>query len=159
MILDNKSSIIRIKQSGLIYTLLFVVFIMVLLYIKKDPFINLGFSKTIVTIISSTLYAYFIVSRYIKNYNYFAFQETEQKLIFRYYSLRPFNKTRKTIEIEKDKFAGCRIAYSKMKVKQHLILYKKSAEGLRQYPKISVSAVSKKNLLTLTKILNKFIQE
>lgn len=157
MILDNKSSIIRIKQSGLIYTIVFVIVILVLLYIKKDPFKNFGFSKTTVTIILAILYTYFIVIRFIKDYHYFAFQDKEEKIVFKYYSLRPFNKSRKTIEIEKSKFAGFKIINSTTKLKRKLILYQNSIDGIRQFPGISVSAVSKKNLSTLSRILQKYI--
>lgn len=159
MVLDNKNSILRIKQSGLIYTLVFVAIVLVLLYIKKDPFKDFGISKSMVTIALVVLYTYFIVSRFIKDYNYFAFQDQENKIVFKYYSLRPFSKSRKTIEIEKSKFAGFKIEFTASKLRRHLILFQHSADGIRQFPKISVSAVSKKNLSTLSKILEKHIQQ
>ena len=159
MVLDNKGSIIRIKQSGLIYSIVFVVAVMVLLYIKKDPFKEFGFSKTTVTIVLAVLYSYFVVTRFIKDYNYFAFQDMEVKLVFKYYSLRPFSKSRKTIEIEKTKFAGFKFEYSVLKLGQYLTLYQHAPEGIKQFPKISMSAVSKKNLTTLSKILKSNIQK
>lgn len=159
MVLDNKNSILRIRQSGLIYTLIFVAVVLVLLYIKKDPFKNFGITKSMVTTALVILYTYFISSRFIKDYNYFAFQDQENKITFKYYSLQPFSRARKTIEIEKSKFAGFKIEYTVFKLKRHLILYQHSADGIRQFPKISVSAVSKKNLSTLSKILEKYIQQ
>jgi hypothetical protein len=100
--------------------MVFVVVIMVLLYIKTDPFKEFGLTKTTVSIVLAAFYTYFIAIRFIKDYNYFAFQDLENKLVFRYYSLKPFNKTRNLIEIEKNRFAGYKIKTSALKLKRTL---------------------------------------
>jgi len=116
-----------------------------------------GFEKTHVIIFLTVIYIIYVVFAYILNYNYFSFTDENEKLVFRFVSLRPFDNQKKAVEIKKQNFHGYKISHSFLNLKQDLILIIKTKNGIAHYPPISITALDKKQKNLLKAALNRFV--
>lgn len=153
MIIENKKTAIWVRLRALILAIVFTTIIVVI-------FTSGWFDKPLAGI-SKTHYAVFVLSVYIiisfyfyaLELNYFYFNDEGQKLIVRYYSLRPFHELKRSVEIPKQDFAKFELHKTFFGQKTYLILYQRMKKNIAKYPPISISSLTKDEWNNLNKAL------
>ncbi len=142
---------IKTSQLKITYPLLLIVFIILILY----SLIN-GWQENLMYIYASSLFlAIYLFLLFLKLY-YFYCNDDKNKIVIRFYHSHPFIREYKAIEIPKEFFIGYRIINSFFGLRKDLILKVRAKNGITEYPKISISSLSKKELHSLMETLNKY---
>ena len=154
MTFDNKKTSYRIYLRKF-YLAISVTLIIILLLFSgffEDPL--LGLTKTHYIIIIAGIYLLIILINFIRKQNYFYFNDSGKNIIVRYYPLRPMARSRKSIEIPKARFAGFEIRDSLLGLKKTLVLKQVLKKSVAQYPPISISSLTRKELNILVRQLS-----
>ena len=146
-----------------------------ILFKKKSNFIVIGFFS--LTLIASSLmtdylslsifpfpgiycaiffllvFVLILVYRNFLNFNYIYFSNETDKIILRYYPIKFFTKDFRSIEISKSSFRDFEEKKSFLGKKHDIILFQLTKKGIAKYPKISLSALNKKQKRDLTDTL------
>lgn len=96
-----------------------------------------------------------IFSLYL-NFNFIIFQETQHKLVLRYYPLHPFHDKFKSIEIPKSQLSHFEIKNTFFGLKPEIILYQQTDKGLAKYPPVCISSLSKSDREKMVISLKKY---
>lgn len=110
-----------------------------------------------IVIIIASLYTLYYIWDYIMDYHYFYFSDNENKLVFRFYTLRFLQKVNKAIEIPKSSFAGYEIIFKAGRLKSFLVVRQRSERKDLKYPGINISLLSKSEKNKLINSLNKYV--
>ena len=157
MILDNRNIVLRLNVRRYLTLLVFLVLmgLILLVDIIEKPF--LGMNKSFYVLIICAIYIAYVIISYLRNYNFFSYNDEGEKLIFRFVSLRPFDNKKQAIEIQKKIFSGYKIDKSVFSFNQNLILTVKTKRGVANYPSISITALSSKHKDLLKNSLNQIV--
>lgn len=154
MHIENSEKVIKIRKRFYIYTILVTLSIALILmsnFFEKPIF---GFSKEFYVIVLIVVYLFYYGFRFWLDLNFIDVQLTSDKLIFKYFSLRPLNKLHKTIEIPLNSFLGFKIQSSAFGLKKKLYLYQKLQGKVAKYPSISLSSLDKHKYNQLVQLLS-----
>jgi hypothetical protein len=155
MILNIKKRTINLHLRR--FLLLFVLTVIIILIFYIDSF------KESVYVIKRTYFIVGLVSLYwlyffigfIRNYHFFLYSDNGSKLVFRYYSLRPFNKKQSAVEIDKNTFADFKIENIFFGFITRLYLFQKMPNGIiAKYPPINITLLKNKEINQLSESLN-----
>jgi Ca2+/Na+ antiporter len=149
MIFDNRKIVARLtvrRYLSLFVFLIIMALLLLLNVVKRDLW---GMDRSFYVFITCTVYVFYVVYAYFRSYNFFSFNDEEEKLVFRFISLRPFDNEKKAIEIAKKDFGGYEFRKTFLGFKQELILKVKTKKGVANYPPISITAISKKHKIML----------
>lgn len=113
--------------------------------------------KTILAIVLTIVYLLYSLISYLLNYSYFSFRINEDQLLFRFASIRPFGNNKNAINIKIEDFVGVEIEKSLLGYRKELTLKVKTKKGIANYPPISLSALSEKQIEMLKRTLNQFV--
>jgi hypothetical protein len=154
MTFDNKKTSYKIYLRKFYLAISVTLLIILLLFsgLFEDPL--LGLTKTHYIIIVACIYFLVIVINFIRQQNYFYFNDNGKNIIIRYYPLRPMARSRKSIEIPKARFAGFEIRNSLLGIKKILILKQTLKKSVAHYPPISISSLTREELAVLTRQLS-----
>ncbi len=108
-----------------------------------------------VLIVSVLMIGILIYTLYL-NVSFFYFNDDEEKLKFKYFSLKIFSSKRKAIEIEKTSLYKFEIQKLLGGKKINLLLYARTKKGIAKYPSISLTYVSKPDISKLVEALNMY---
>jgi hypothetical protein len=154
MIIDTQKSTIGIQLRKLVFMVLLVLFL-VLLYTTtyfEEPV--LGIDRNKYAVAATILYiAYYMIS-FLRDINYFYFNNNSSKIIMRYYSLRPLSNDQNSLEVSKQEFQKFEIKKMLGGFRKYLIIYQRTAKGIAKYPPISISILKKKDVEQLTRELS-----
>ncbi len=156
MTIDLQRTAIKIRLRGLFMAVLFVCLVCIVLFLEvfKNPV--LGLSRAHFILIISILYLLYSLYTFLLDLNYIYFNDDGQKIIFRYYSMRPLSQDKNSVEIPKDSFAGFEIRKTFLGLVPKIILYQKDRAGLFRYPPVSISSLSEKEKNLLLRSLQKY---
>lgn len=158
MKIENRNKSLRVSQMRYIAAIIFfplLVGIFVTDFVDKQL---LGLSKYYLAIIVTLIYLGHNFYGYLKDYNYIYFSdEDNRKILLRYVSLMPFSNKRYSVEINKADLHSYKIKRSSLNLRQELVLYVKTPQGIAKYPPISITALSEVQLNQLKKALNKVL--
>jgi hypothetical protein len=159
MTLDNSPVVVRDRK------LMYIMAISLILLITMFSFID-AFDRPVLHITRecyiigvSALYLLINLYRFIIDLNYFSYEDQGEKIIIRYFSLRPFNQKRKSLEIPRGSFLKYEIRKSFMGQKKSLIMFQKIKNKVAKYPPISITALNKEELKSLHISLNALLQK
>lgn len=154
MIIDTQKSTIGIQLRKLAFLIL-LVFFLVLLY-ATTYFVTpvLGIERNHFAIAATLLYIVYYSFTYIRDLNYFYFNNNSSKIIIRYYSLKPLSSEQNSLEISKQDFQKYEIQNSLGGLRKYLIIFQRTAKGIAKYPPISISILKKKDVDQLTRELS-----
>lgn len=148
----------RVSQMRYIAAIIFFPLLVGLLvtdFIDKQVF---GLSKYYLAVIATLIYLGHNYYEYLKDYKYIYFSDEEnRKILLRYVSLMPFNNKRYSVEINKADLHSYKINRSSLNLRQELVLYVKTPQGIAKYPPISITALSEDQINQLKKALNKVL--
>lgn len=156
MIFDNRDIIVKLNKRRYIALIMYIVLIALLLIPDIFEEIILGYKKSIYIIIFTCIYITYVIFAYLKDYNFFSYNDESDKLIFRFISLRPFDNKKQAIEIHKKDFKGYKIKKSFFNLNENLILAIKTKKGIASFPPICISALSLKHKNMLLRSLKQF---
>jgi hypothetical protein len=154
MIIDLKGTAIRMRLRGLVMVLIFSALIITLLFINYFNIPRFGISRAHVIIFTAGVYILIVIYNYFRDYHYIYYNDEGNKIIFRYYSMRPLSQTKKSIEIQRGNLSRFEIRQSFFGIKQRIILYQKVKGGVYKYPPVSISALTKAEKARLKQALN-----
>jgi len=156
MTIDLQRTAIKIRLRGLFMAVLFVSLICVILFLEvfRDPV--LGLTRAHYILIISVLYVLYSLYTFLLDLNYIYFNDDGQKIIFRYYSMRPLSQVKSSVEIPKESFAGFEIRKGFLGLVPKIVLYQKDKAGLFRYPPVSISSLSEKEKNLLLRSLQKY---
>jgi hypothetical protein len=158
MVIDNSKVVIRDRM--MMYIMAISLTVIIPLICLSDFFNNpvLGLSREIYVIIVCAVYVLFNLYRFFLNMNFFYFNDQSEKIVIKYYSLRPFMQKRRSIEILKGSLVKYQIIRSFVGRKKGLLLYQKIKNNTAKYPPISLSALNKEEYKNLVMALNSNIR-
>jgi len=154
MIIDNSKVVVHDRK--LMYMMAISLTVIVAIICLSDFFDNtvLGLSREVYVIGICAIYVLYALYRFALNLSYFYFSDQGEKIIFRYYSLRPFMEKHRTIEMPKGTLLDFEIKKSIAGHKKDLILYQKINNKTAKYPPISISALNEEESENLVKALD-----
>jgi hypothetical protein len=157
MIIDIRRTAIRMRLRGLITTVIFSIVIIIIMIAEFFDANHYGISRSYLVLFFSVIYLVFILYVYLKDYYYIYFSDEGNKIIFRYYSMRPLSQAKRSIEIPRGNFARYEIKTDSFGLKNKIILYQKVKGGVYKYPPVSITALSPHEKNQLIQALNKLL--
>ncbi len=153
MILENKKRVIRYRFKEFIGAIIAVSIFSFLL--SSDYFIEgiLGLSRVFWSIVIVVLYMVLIAYHYYLDLNYIYFSDSDKRVVFRYYSIRPFHDSKNAIEMDFNQFGGYSI--DKRGPRTYITLYRKMGDNKAKYPEVSITSLSKEQQNIIKKSLDK----
>lgn len=149
MTINNQNRAASIKLFYYLLTFIYLATTILLLYLRVEAiYFTLG-------IISALFMLVIIFSLYL-NFNFIIFQETQHKLVLRYYPLHPFHDKFKSIEIPKSQLSHFEIKNTFFGLKPEIILYQQTDKGLAKYPPVCISSLSKSDREKMVISLKKY---
>jgi len=157
MTFNNSSRIVQYNITQFVVLLVYATIMLVLVFTTTFDFLIRDMNKASLAIIISIIYLCFLMYNYIVDYNFISFSDEGSKFVFHYISTRLLNKKRKAIEITKSKFAGYKIEKSFFGKKKEIVISIKTQNGVAKYPPLSISALTKSQVILLTNSLKQSI--
>jgi hypothetical protein len=158
MVFDNKKTTIRIylwKMIQAIITVVILIGIMVSGWFEKDV---LGIPKYQWVILVASIYLILIILSGMRQLNYFYFSDEGDKILVRYYPIRPLVQKKKAVQIPKTGLVGYDITSSMLGFKKVLILQQKVKGKVATYPPIGITALNKSEIELLEEQLDKYVR-
>ena len=149
MIINNQNRAAWIKFCYYLLTFLYLAGIVLLLYLNFEN------NYLIIGIISIVFLITIVFSLYL-NLNFIIFKEADQKIILRYYPLHPFHDNFKSIEIINNTLSHFELNSKVFGLKSELTLFQKTEKGIARYPKVYLSALTKKERDKIIECLTKY---
>ncbi len=148
---DNQKKAIRVSLNRMFIAIIFTILIIVVLVSGWFDKQLLGLEKGRIALIVLGVYVLINIYKYLLDLNYIFYSDDTDKIVIRYYPLRPFStRKRKSIEIPKQLFVRFRIKSMFFGQKKKLILYQAIKNTVAKYPPISISSLNSEELQKLT---------
>lgn len=143
MIIDNNRKSISIRLRKLVSMLLTGALIITVYFtdILHSP--AGWFTKHHLAGLFFLLYLIYYLFDYMLEHNYIYYSDMGDKIVVRYYSLRPLESSQNSIEIPKSEFHDYSITRSFFNLKEKIVLFQNTRRGVAKYPPISITALSK----------------
>ncbi len=155
MIIDLKRKVIKIQLRRFITLIVFIVLVLLVLLMLDYNQKYFGLSRYQLAIIFAAIYVAFVIYQAILELNYIYFSDQGDRIILRYFSMSFYNDKKQSIEIPKEAFCGYEIRTSLGGLKKKLILYERVNNKDAKYPPVSISALSKNQILNLIAALDR----
>lgn len=155
MFIDNKKSSIGVKLKKRILILILIIAAIIFFSFKLFHEPILGITGIGYIIILSALVLTYHVWCFVRDYQYFNFTDQGQKLTFRYYSLSALFRQPHSVEIPKNEFVKAELRKKLLGLRQYVILFQQTQNGLAKYPPLSISLLKKQEKQDLINILTK----
>jgi hypothetical protein len=154
---DNRKNTYMIWFRKFLMTTLFLILVVIFGFSNhfKNPV--LGLDKSIYLISLGIAYIIMIIISAMLKHDFVFYGDMGDKIIMRFYPIRVLNQKKHSIEIPKNKFARFEIEKFFFGLKERIILYQNTQNGIARYPAISLSAVDKKDRETIKKALSQYI--
>ncbi len=156
MQINNRKKVIAVKLRQLFVTIAFIA-VLTLLYTTQwitTPLLGLGRKQ--IALIFLALYLLYMIYQIILNRNFIFFTDEGEKIILRYYSIRPFAKGSHSIEIPKKDFHSFTIRRSAFYLRPEIVLFQRLPRGIGKFPAISISSLSNKEITALKACLTSY---
>ncbi len=143
MIIDNNRKSISLRLRKLM-AMLFTGALIIIVYftdILQSP--GSWFTKHHLAGFFLLLYVLYYLFDYMLEHNYIYYSDMGDKIVVRYYSLRPLESSQNSIEIPKSEFHDFRITRSFLNLKERIVLFQNTRRGIAKYPPISITALNK----------------
>ncbi|MCX6258471.1 MAG: hypothetical protein NTW49_11340 [Bacteroidia bacterium] len=149
MVIDTKSSVVKVKFRFMLTWVLTLAFFGV--YLLTDYIRGTALIFSIIALIVA-----FYIWFFVKDYNYIYFSDESNKYILRYFNFIPMVLSQKSIEIPKESLVKYTIEKSAFGLRENLVLFEKTKRGIAKYPNVSLTLLTpeqKEQLLKTLKIL------
>ncbi|WP_372752056.1 hypothetical protein [Labilibaculum sp.] len=138
MTINNQNRAAAIKLFYYLLIFLYLALTILFIYLQVKPLLTILLSITALVLVS------IIFSLQLK-LNYIIYQESEEKIILRYYPLHPFHQQFKSIEMNKVSLSHFDLETKLFGLRPEVTLYQQTDRGLAKYPSVSIVSLSKTN--------------
>ena len=154
---DNQKTTIRSSLRKMLFTIIFGIGIIAVLMLKffNKPFY--GLERYTIALILLGLYIGIMIFTFTLKRNYIYFNDDGESIIIRYYPIRPVARKKSAIEIPKATLVKFEIRNSYFGLKKTLFLFQRVKHKIARYPGIGLSALTKKELESITNQLNQYV--
>ena len=132
-----------------------VVTILVSGWFEKDL---LGISKSQWVLLVSLLYLIIAGISWSRSLNYFYFSDEGDKILIRYYPIRPIVRKKKAIQIPNIALSKFETGSSLLGLRRTITLYQKVKGSVAKYPPIGITSLHKNELEALKKQLSIYVR-
>ncbi len=154
MTFDNQKTTIRIFLRKMVIAIAAAISVVTILAAPWfDPDL-LGILKYQWILLIAVLYILIVAVSWMRGLNYFYFDDKGDKIIIRYYPIRPLGRKKKAVQIQKTVFAGFEIKKPVLGLKKNLILKQYVKKKVAKYPPIGITALTRQELRALEKQLS-----
>jgi hypothetical protein len=159
MQIDNQRKTISIRLRKFLLLLLCVSAIVVLYTTNLWVEPILGVTRVHMTVFLIAVILLYYLGDYYLDLNYIYFSDHGEKIILRYYSLRPMQNLKNSIEIPKTSFVNYEIQSSWFNLKPYLILYARTKGKTARYPSVCLSALSSQERENIRASLSRYTSD
>jgi len=136
MTVNNQNRAAWIKLFYYLFTFLYLAVTILLIYLRATPI------YPILGIISAFFFITTAFSLFL-NYNFIIYQESQEKIVLRYYPLHPLHHKFKSIEIPKTRLSHFEVKNKLFGLRPEITLFQQTDKGLAKYSPVSISSLSK----------------
>lgn len=156
MTFDNSKTIINLRITFFLATILLLAYITLTYIARLIKFPILGLSDTIWTLCLVFIWFVLTFMPMFLNYQYILFSDEGEKIIFRYFSTGLISGKKNSVEIDKRTFSGYKIESHFFGLIQSITLFQRFKEGVAKYPPVYISALTKEEKAKLIKTLKSY---
>ena len=154
MTFDNQKTTIRVFLRKMLIAILTAVILVIVRTTSLFRPELLGISQYQWIYVIAGAYLLIVVISWFRGLNYFYFDDTGDKIVIRYYPIRPLGRKKKAIQIPKISFAGFEIRRTSLGLKKILILKQHVKKSVANYPPIGITSLTRAELDMLEKQLS-----
>jgi len=158
MTIDNQKTVIRIFLRKMFIAIITVMIIVAMLATDWFKPALLGITQYQWIILVAAIYILLVSGSWLRGLNYFYFNDKGDKLIIRYYPIRPLGRTKKAVQIPKTALAKYEIIKTNLGLKKVLILYQHVKNKVAKYPPIGVTSLTPGELAQLEQQLSQYVR-
>jgi hypothetical protein len=158
MTIDNQKTVIRVFLRKMLIAIITVVIIIGMLSTNWFKPELLGITQYQWILLVTAIYILGVVGSWLRGLNYFFFNDKGDKLIIRYYPIRPLGRTKKTVQIPKTALAKYEIVNTNLGLKKVLILHQHVKKNVAKYPPIGVTSLTREELSRLEQQLSLYVR-
>lgn len=159
MIIDNKKQVYQFRTRELFFAILTIT-LAGLLGTTRLVFPEfLGIARVYWVIAVCLIFVFYFGYHLILNINYIYFTDQGNRIILRYFSNRPFNQAKNSIEIDKKTFVKFETQDYLFGLKTELTLYQNLNQTIAKYPIVSLSGLTKEQKRKLIITLQKYTKK
>ncbi len=143
MQIDIRRTAIRIRLRSLALAFIFSILVLAVLFTTflDNPIYGIGKSHIIIAL--GLIYLGITLYHYLRDYHFVYYSDEGNKLILRYYSMRPLSQAKRSIEIPKGTLVKYELNKSMQGLREKIILFQKVKNGVYKYPPVSITALNK----------------
>ena len=158
MIIDNQQTVIRIFLRKMFLAIITVVIIVAMLATDWFKPELLGITQYQWIILVAAIYILLMAGSWLRGLNYFYFNDKGDKLIIRYYAIRPLGRRKRAVQIPKTTLAKYEIIKTNLGLKKVLILHQHIKKNVAKYPPIGVTSLTQDELSRLEQQLSLYVR-
>ena len=156
MTFDNSKTIINIRIKLFGATITFLAFIVLTYIAKMINYPLFGMSDTFWTVLFVGIYLVIVFLPMFLNYQFIFYSDDSDRIIIRYFTAGIVDGRKNSIEIDKRTLSGYKTKSRLFGLIQSIILFQKYNEKVAEYPKIYISALSRKERAKIIKSFNSY---
>ena len=156
MKIDNQKNTYRIWLSRLVMTVVFSLIILAIVFLPWFDETEFWLSKYHVAIFISAIYIILNWINFLKRPYFVSYNDQGEKIVVRFYPVSMFTNRKNSIEIPKQHFVKYELKPFLLKTQHYLILYQNFRGKVVAYPRISLSAMEKKDREKMLASLDKY---
>jgi len=118
----------------------------------------LGITQYQWIVLVAAIYLLLIGGSWLRGLNYFYFNDKGDKLIIRYYAIRPLGRRKRALQIPKTALAKYEIIKTNLGLKKVLILHQHVKKNVAKYPAIGITSLSRDELSRLEQQLSLYVR-
>lgn len=158
MIIDNQKTVIRIFLRKMLLAIITVVIIVAMLATDWFKPELMGITQYQWIILVAGIYILLMAGSWLRGLNYLYFNDKGDKLIIRYYAIRPLGRRKKAVQIPKTALAKYEIIKTNLGLKKVLILHQHVKNKMAKYPPIGITSLTRDELSRLEKHLSLYVR-
>ena len=118
----------------------------------------LGITQYQWIVLVAAIYILLIGGSWLRGMNYFYFNDKGDKLIIRYYAIRPLGRRKRVVQIPKTALAKYEIIKTNLGLKKVLILHQHVKKNVAKYPSIGITSLTRDELSRLENQLSLYVR-
>ena len=158
MTIENQKTVIRIFLRKMLIAIITVVIIVSMLATNLFKPELMGITQYQWIVLVTAIYILLIVGSWLRGLNYFYFNDKGDKLIIRYYAIRPLGRRKRAVQIPKTALAKYEIIKTNLGLKKVLILHQHIKKNVAKYPSIGITSLTRDELSRLEKQLSLYVR-
>lgn len=158
MTIENQKTVIRIFLRKMLLAIVTVVIIVAMLATEWFNPGLWGITQYQWILLVAAIYLILVGGSWFRGLNYFYFNDKGDKIIIRYYPIRPLARRKRAIQIPKTALAKYEIIKTNLGLKKVLMLQQHVKNKVAKYPPIGVTSLTPDELSRLERQLTLYVR-